>query len=189
MQLILGSSSSARYFLLKQLGLDFDVQSPNFDERSLSYNGDPYLYVKDLAYLKNESIEKKPNQIVITCDTVVFHNAEIFNKPCCYKEAFEMLKKLSDSTHEVITGMCCASSDQFFTSYASTKVTFHKLNDEQIEKFLEDPSYMSRAGAYTVTGKGALLIKSLDGSYENVIGLCFNTLSSLLNHWQISLWQ
>ena len=188
MKLILGSTSTARCQLLKSLGLEFEVQSPKFDERSFAYAGDPVLYAKDLAYLKNESIDKSDDHIVITCDTIVFHENEVFNKPQSYDEAFHMLKKLSGSTHQVISGMCCASKSKLFVAHDVTKVTFHRLSDEQIEKFLEDPAYLSRSGSYTLTGKGALLIKALEGSYENVIGLSFNTLSSLLNHWHISLW-
>lgn len=188
MKLILGSTSSARNMLLKQLGLEFFTKSPQFDERSLSYDGNPVLYAKDLAYLKNQSIEKSSQDLVLTCDTIVFCDNQVLNKPESYQDAVRMLKMLSGSTHEVITGMCLASNDKLFTSHESTKVVFHKLSDSQIEKFLQDPAYISRAGAYTLTGKGALLIKSIEGSYENVIGLSFNVLSSLLNHWQISLW-
>lgn len=188
MKLVLGSTSVARFNLLKQLGLTFTTKSPNFDEKSLSYAGDPVVYVKDLAYLKNESLSKNQDEIVITCDTIVFFEDKVFNKPTSYEEAFTMLKALSGKTHQVISGLCCASYDKLFIDHACTTVTFNNLSDEYIELFLQDPGYLSRSGAYTLTGKGALLIKSIEGSYENVIGLPFNTLSSLLNHWHISLW-
>lgn len=188
MKLILGSTSVARYKILKQLGLEFETQSPNFDERSLVYDGDPIVYAKNLAYLKNQSLSKNHNELMITCDTIVFFENKVFNKPLSYEEAFSMLQSLSGQTHEVISGLCCASYDQVFTDHDVTKVTFHQLSDEHIELFLQDPAYLGRSGAYSLTNKGALLIKSIEGSYENVIGLPLNTLSSLLSNWHISLW-
>lgn len=189
MKLILGSTSSARALLLKELGLEFETKSPNFDERTLEFNGNPSQYVKDLAYSKNDSIVKKPGDLVITCDTVVYIDQKVFNKPESYDEAYKMIQALSGSTHEVITGVCVSDLERVFVSHESTFVTFNDLTDDQIQIFLQDPLYMNRSGAYTLSGKGALLIKSLKGSYENVIGIPFNTLNELLGKWDLSLWE
>ena len=100
-----------------------------------------------------------------------------------------MIQALSGSTHEVITGVCVSDLERVFVSHESTFVTFNDLTDDQIQIFLQDPLYMNRSGAYTLSGKGALLIKSLKGSYENVIGIPFNTLNELLGKWDLSLWE
>ena len=189
MKLILGSTSSARALLLKGLGLSFETKSPNFDERSLEFNGNPIQYVKDLAYSKNSSIIKNPGDLVITCDTVVFVENKVFNKPESYEEAYQMIRSLSGTTHEVITGVCVSDHERVFVSHESTSVTFNNLTNEHIEIFLQDPLYLHRSGAYTLSGKGALLIKSLKGSYENVIGIPFNTLNELLGKWDLTLWE
>lgn len=189
MSLVLGSTSSARIKILKNLGIEFETRVPLFDERSHPLSDDPVDYCQKLAYLKNLSLQKTPREIVITCDTIVYHAGRIYNKPTSYEDAFSMLKALAGSTHEVISALSVAHEGQILSSSERNLVTFHPLSDEQIEKFLQDPSYMHRSGAYTVTGHGALIIKQIEGSYESIIGLPLNSLETLLQNWNLSLWE
>lgn len=189
MRLVLGSTSKARAELLKQLRLNFKLASPTFDERSLPYKGDPIDYCKELALLKNRSIcSKDPQDALITCDTIVWCKNRVLNKPQSYQEAASMLEFLSGSTHQVFSGLSVYYQGEYKTSHEATTVEFNTLCSKQINLFLQDPLYIQRSGAYTVTGIGALLVKSIQGSYENVIGLPINSLESLLNQWNISLW-
>lgn len=188
MSFILGSTSSARIKILTNLGVEFSIRSPLFDERSLPFLKDPVDYTSKLALFKNQSIEKSPHEIVCTCDTIVYLKDRVLNKPTSYEEAFEMLECLSASEHQVITAISLAHKGEMISSCEINQVYFKKLSKDQIEKFLEDPLYLHRAGAYTVTGKGALLIDKINGSYESIVGLPLNTLESLLNSWDISLW-
>jgi septum formation protein len=189
MTLILGSTSRSRIELFKGLGLDFRTVNPNFDERSYAYLGDPIQYCSILSLKKNQAIPKtNPLDLVITCDTIVFFEGQILNKPLDYLDAKQMLQKLSGKKHQVLSGITISKDHEYLTSCEITDVTFHPLTVKQIELFLKDPHFIHRSGSYTLSGRGALLIKSLDGSYENVIGVPFNTLENLLNKWNLSLW-
>jgi septum formation protein len=188
MRLILGTTSSARIKILKNLGIEFQTRSPDFDERSHPLSDDPYKYCQDLAVFKNQSLVSAADELCITCDTIVYASGKIMNKPQDYQEAFFMLKTLSGTTHEVITSVCASHKNQTLASCEKNKVTFHTLSDQQIENFLQDPQYVHRAGAYTITGKGALLIKSIEGSYESIVGLPLNAIETLLQTWDTSLW-
>jgi len=188
MALILGSTSSARAELLKKLGLDFKIIAPSFDERSIPLSDDPISYCRLLSLKKNESILKDPNDVVITCDTIVALGSLILNKPQDYHEAMNMIQMLSGKTHIVISALTLAHRNELIQNHEITEVTFHSLNTSQIETFLQDPHFIHRSGAYTLTGKGGLIVKSIQGSYENVIGLPFNTLENLLSKWDLSLW-
>jgi len=175
--------------LLKSLGVFFKTKAPTFDERSLSFSGDPVAYCTKLAEQKSLSLGTlDSNLIAITCDTIVFFENQVFNKPTCYQEAFSMLKTFSGKTHRVYSGLCLRKGDQILIDYEVTDVEFNILEDKQIELALQDPRFMHRAGAYTITQKGGLLVKKIEGSYENVIGLPLTTLEKLLRTWDYSLW-
>ena len=188
MPLILGSTSSARVQLLKNLGLDFEIRAPSFDERTHPFSGNPHQYTEELSLKKNESILKKsPQELVVTCDTIVYCDKQVLNKPIDYQDAFSMLKLLSGKKHKVISGITLAKDNQILTGSETTDVEFHPLSDTQIEQFLKDPHFIHRSCSYTLSGLGALLIKSIEGSYENVIGIPFNTFETLLQKWNLSL--
>jgi len=189
MVLILGSSSFARKSLLKGLGIDFLTQASSFDERSIPESYEPKTYSKILASKKNEVLQQiYPNDVILTLDTIVYFENQIFNKPIDYQDAFSMLKKMSGKKHQVITACCVYSGGKTLLDTESTEVTFNLLSDEMIEIFLTDPHFIHRAGSYTLQGRGALLVESIQGSYENVIGFPFNTVEKLLNQFGESLW-
>jgi septum formation protein len=189
MHLVLGSTSKARSYLLQELGVSFTVRSPSFDERLVPLNSDPVAYCQELALKKNISLASlNLQEVIITCDTIVYCGGKILNKPLDYKEAFKMLQFLSGKKHQVLSALCVGIGDDRKVNHEITEVEFNHLTDLQIEKFLLDPHYIHRSGSYTLSGKGSLLVKKIHGSYENVIGLPFNLLEKMLNHWGLSLW-
>jgi septum formation protein len=189
MALILGSTSSARADLLKNLKANFSIRAPQFDESSLDFAGDPVAYCEELALQKNLSILSTNSQeVILTFDTVVYCENTVFNKPLDYQDAYEMLKFFSGKKQQVITGICVSKGNERFIAHETTDIEFNILDEHKIKKYLLDPQYLQCSGSCTLSGMGSLLIKSIQGSYENVIGIPLNTLEMLLNRWGLSLW-
>lgn len=170
-KLILGSQSPRRKELLASLNVDFDVFAKEVDENYP--NG---LSNKEIAeYLANlKSIVFKPlsNEIIITADTIVCIGNEILGKPSTKTEASQMLKKLSDRAHEVITGVSIKSMNNEYTFSDTTSVHFGKLTYDEINYYIDTYKPYDKAGSYGIQEWiGQIGITKIEGSYFNVMGL------------------
>ncbi|MBA3034965.1 MAG: septum formation inhibitor Maf [Desulfobacterium sp.] len=171
--LILASESARRRYLLKQAGINFSVIPSNFDENSIPVSA-PGNYVTILAESKAKYIsDKYPDSWVIGADTVVVINGKILGKPSSRDDARIMLKDLSGQTHEVITGycICCKAKERSFSESIITKVLFKDLSEDEIEWYIHTKEPFDKAGGYAIQGLGTFLVKSISGSYTNVVGL------------------
>jgi septum formation protein len=171
--IILASKSPRRKYLLSRAGLTFTVIPSTFDESSISLSS-PTLYARVLAESKAREVsEKYPEAWVIGADTIVLIDGLVLGKPGSINEARNMLHRLSGQTHQVLTGycICCRSADRFFSETVKTDVTFKKLTEEEIEWYVHTDEPFDKAGAYAVQGLGTFLVKSIHGSYTNVVGL------------------
>ncbi|CAM4327917.1 Maf family nucleotide pyrophosphatase [Zobellia nedashkovskayae] len=171
--IILASGSPRRHQFLKEMGLPFEVRLKSVDEVY-----PPQLEGSEisdyLAKLKADAFEGslQASEILITSDTVVWHNGVSLAKAADTQEAFEMLSALSGDWHEVITSVC-------FTTYSSqkvvhqvTKVKFRKLSDEEIRYYINNYKPFDKAGAYGIQEWiGLTGIEEIKGSYPNVVGL------------------
>ena len=172
-KLILASQSPRRRNLLAQAGIDFSVIPSNFNENSVKLSS-PDVYVRQLAESKARDIsEQYPASWVIGADTIVFIDGTILGKPGSRSEARTMLKNLSGKTHQVLTGycVCCQNIDRFFSDAVKTEVCFKKLTEREIDWYIDSGEPFGKAGAYAIQGIGAFLVKRIDGSYTNVVGL------------------
>jgi len=172
-QLILASSSPRRRYLLKQAGLSFTVIPADFDENSIP-PADPALYVRKLAEGKARSIAvRNPRSWVIGADTIVLIGDTILGKPASKTEARTMLKHLSGKTHQVLTGytILCIAKGRSFSETVQTDVSFKELTDNEIEWYIHTDEPFDKAGAYAIQGLGTFIVKSINGSYTNVVGL------------------
>ncbi len=134
----------------------------------------PHDYVRALAEEKAKSIsEKYTESWVIGADTIVLIGSTILGKPNSTKEARAMLKRLSGRNHRVITGyaICCKSKDRYFSETVETKVCFKKLTDSEIEWYIHTEEPFDKAGGYAIQGLGMFLVRRINGSYTNVVGL------------------
>ena len=97
----------------------------------------------------------------------------ILGKPDSIEDARDMLRRLSGKTHQVLTGYCisCKAKGRFFSETVKTDVHFKKLNEAEIEWYLQTGEPFDKAGAYAIQGIGTFLVKSINGSYTNVVGL------------------
>ncbi len=171
--IILASKSPRRRYLLKQAGLSFTVIPSSIDETAVPISP-PESYVKALSQAKAENVSAKyPDKWVIGADTIVLKDGVILGKPGSKAEARTMLKKLSGETHEVLTGyaVCCKAKSFNFSDTITTEVLFKTLTDKEIEWYIHTKEPFDKAGAYAIQGLGTFLVKRINGSYTNVVGL------------------
>lgn len=171
--LILASKSPRRRYLLEQAGLAFYVIPSDIDETAVSISS-PESYVRVLSEAKADNIAGKyPEKWVIGADTIVLKDGVILEKPRSRAEARVMLKKLSGEIHFVFTGyaICCKTKNRKFSETIKTEVLFKNLTDEEIEWYIHTEEPFDKAGAYAIQGLGTFLVKSINGSYTNVVGL------------------
>lgn len=173
-RIILASNSPRRKELLSGIDIDYEVKTlPDIDESfptelALEDVADFLAKKKASAYAGMLSDET----LLITADTVVILNDEILGKPIDKSDAKVMLKKLSDNTHRVITGVCLTSKEKQICFSDKAFVTFGKLSDEEIEYYVEAYNPMDKAGAYGVQEWiGYVAVERIEGSYFNVMGL------------------
>ena len=171
--MILASKSPRRSYLLKQAGLTFDVIPGNFDETTIPETI-PLEYVKTLSRAKAEEIAVQyPESWVIGADTIVVIDDTILGKPKERASARAMLHQLSGKTHQVHTGFTIRhlQSDCRITHCVSTDVTFKTLTTDEIEWYVNCDEPFDKAGAYAIQGLGTFLVRRINGSYTNVVGL------------------
>jgi len=171
--IILASGSPRRQEFFKGLGIDFEVRlkpvKEDYPSRLRHFEISDYL-----AQLKSLQFENelKTNDILITSDTIVWHNNKALGKPGTEQEAFEMLKSMSNQTHEVITSVCFKTIRSEKTVNNTTKVTFKEFSDEEIWYYVHHFNPMDKAGAYGIQEWiGQIGVTNIEGSYFNVMGL------------------
>ncbi|RNL88068.1 septum formation protein Maf [Sinomicrobium pectinilyticum] len=171
--IILASGSPRRHQFFRDLGIDFEIRLKNveeiYPERLYGSEIPDYLAQLKALPLKEDLKEK---DILITSDTIVWHREKALGKPKDKEEAREMLKTLSDTSHEVITSVCFTTTTLQKTVNAVTKVYFDVLTDEEIEYYIDHFRPFDKAGAYGIQEWiGLTGIKKIEGSYFNVVGL------------------
>jgi len=170
----LASKSPRRKKLLKLLNFNVKLVSFQFEEYD-NVKLKPYRLVKQLSLEKLEAaLIRKRKGIYITADTIVVHGNKVLNKPLDEQDAFKMLSFLSNKTHTVYTGFCVYNSvnNKLINDYEKTRVTFRKLDKDEIWDYIASGSPMDKAGAYGIQDDyGAVFIKKINGCYYNVVGL------------------
>ena len=171
--LILASQSPRRKNLLEQAGFDFEVIPGNFDEGSVPLDK-PESYARLLAIEKANQIGNQyPDSWVIGADTVVCIDGAILGKPSSKQDARRMLDLLSGKTHQVVTGYALIKNaeQKLFTDAVRTDVSFKTLSTEEVEWYIQTSEPFDKAGGYAIQGLGSFLVKRINGSYTNVVGL------------------
>ncbi len=181
--LILASGSPRRQQFFKELGLDFEIRLKLVDEVYPEHL--THSKISDyLSELKAEPFkdELENKDILVTSDTIVWHDNKALGKPKDSKEAFEMLESMSNKTHEVITSICFTTKKSQKTVNAITKVTFKPLTDSEINYYITNYEPFDKAGGYGIQEWiGQIGIVNIEGSYTNVVGLPTDLLYKTLN--------
>ena len=185
-QIILASQSPRRQDLLRGLNFPFDVRFIKVDE---SYppelvGVDIPMYLSEKKATAYLSIMTE-NTMLITADTIVWHEGQVFNKPKDRADASRMLKSLSGKTHQVITGVCISTLKKHKTFHVISEVRFASLTIEEIDYYLDNYHPYDKAGAYGVQEWiGYVGVEYIEGSYFNVMGLPIQRLYNELKRWK-----
>ncbi len=175
-RLALASASPRRRQLLESIGLAFDVWPGNIDESEL--HGESAVdYVERIAAAKARAVVARTHGpelegvAVLAADTTVDLDGTILAKPADDDDARRMLRQLSGRTHQVHTAVFGWTMDDEHQALVTTDVTFTRLSDDDIDWYLSMAEHLDKAGAYGMQGAGGALVRRIDGSPSNVIGL------------------
>ena len=171
--IILASGSPRRQQFFRDLGLDFEIRLKPIEEifppdlRGVEITN----YLAELKAAAFEG-ELSTGDILVTSDTIVWHGGRALEKPADPAQALEMLKELSGKTHEVITSVCFKTSEKLRTVHAVTRVTFSRLEEDEIQFYIDNFRPFDKAGAYGIQEWiGLIGVEHIEGSYFNVVGL------------------
>lgn len=183
--IILASGSPRRQQFFKEFGIDFEIRLKEIEE--IYPEELQFLDITDyLAKLKAAAFEDElqENELLITSDTLVWHNNQALGKPKDYDDAFQMLKSLANATHEVIGSVCFKTKQKTEVINEVTKVTFGSLLDEDIHYYLKNFKPFDKAGSYGIQDWiGLIGISKIEGSYTNVVGLPTEKVYQYLLHF------
>lgn len=170
--IILASGSPRRQQFFKEMDVNFTIQLKEIDEvfpNTLKAEAITN-YLSELKASAFEKLEK--NELLITSDTIVWHEEKALGKPKDYDDAFKMLTSLSGKTHQVITSVTFKTIEKTETIHEVTKVTFKDLSEEEINYYLDNYKPFDKAGSYGIQEWiGLIGISKIEGSYTNVVGL------------------
>ncbi|PZR19596.1 MAG: septum formation protein Maf [Flavobacterium psychrophilum] len=171
--IVLASGSPRRQQFLRELDANFEVRLKEVEEiyPDILKGAEITDY---LAELKAAALDEtlSDDEILITSDTIVWHEGKALGKPTDKEDAFNMIKSLSGKTHEVITSVCIKNAGKSETFHETTKVTFNPLTDEEIAYYLEEYKPFDKAGSYGIQEWiGLVAIAKIEGSYANVVGM------------------
>ncbi|PDH68288.1 MAG: septum formation inhibitor Maf [Acidimicrobiales bacterium MED-G01] len=176
-QLVLASGSPRRKELLSLLGVDFIIRAPEVNE-SQHAGEDPENYVRRVSSEKASAVK---GSVVLGADTCVVLEGTIYGKPVSLENAEAMLQKLSGKVHQVVSGVAVRTSEQLLITVVHTDVEFISLTQRLIDWYLGIGESLDKAGAYALQGAGGSLIKAINGSHSNVVGLPLVETASLLD--------
>lgn len=170
---VLASGSPRRQQFLRELDIDFEIRLKEVEEvYPETLKGTEITNY--LAELKAAGLADtlSDNEILITSDTIVWHENKALGKPKDYDDAFTIIKSLSGKTHEVITSVCIKNGNKTDVFNETTRVTFNPLTDSEIKYYLDNYKPFDKAGAYGIQEWiGLVAIAKIEGSYANVVGM------------------
>ena len=170
--IILASNSPRRQQFLKDIGLAFEIKTHPVEEIF-----PPTLQAAEisdyLVQLKAQPFKAlKEKELVITADTIVWHNYQCLGKPKDREEAVLMLQQLSGKAHEVVTSVAFTQAHQQTIIHEKSKVYFKTLTQEEIDYYIDNYHPFDKAGAYGIQEWiGTVGIEKIEGSYANIVGL------------------
>ncbi len=179
LKLILASASPRRKELISHLKLPFEVIALSVPEHSDAT--DPVQHARDIAEVKGQAVVEKlqkerakENFFIVSADTIVVNEGKIYNKPADRNEARKFLSDLSGRTHSVFTAVSLSllmnGKVHHYSFVDESRVTFDKISEVLMERYLDTGDSLDKAGAYGIQGPSLTFISRVDGSYSNVVG-------------------
>jgi len=184
---VLASGSPRRKTILEELGISFNIQISQLDEK-IPPGLSPSEIAVDLARQKVLSVSHDNPKVYLGADTIVVYDSQILTKPKDQTDALHILTTLSGNTHSVFTGLTLfdSKSETCFTGYEESRVTFNKWDEAKLTEYIATGEPMDKAGAYGIQGMGRFLVDSVKGNIDNVIGLPLCVLEKLAErYWEM----
>ena len=190
MKVILASKSKRRQELLKMINLDYQI-IPALEEETVDDNLSPLENCINISLNKALEVKNKTtnNRIIISCDTIVVKDNKVYGKPKNNKEAFDMLKKLSNTSHDVISCLTVIeinnNKERIFQKQGFGKVYIDNLTDEEIINWVDKNKPFDKAGGYAIQEEFGKYISKIEGDYYSIVGLPLNELYRILKELKI----
>jgi septum formation protein len=193
--IILASTSPRRKELLSSIGVSFSVVPSEYEE-DMTLPLPPGKLTLHLAIHKALAVAKlHPDAIIIAADTIISTETRVLGKAHTNEEAEQMILSLSGKTHNVLTGLAVVipprltqtKSQTVKTHVSRNKVTFKKLDKEEIAAYVSTGEPLGKAGAYAIQGKGAFFVEKIEGSYSGIVGLPIEALYMILRSYRIDV--
>ena len=190
MKIILASKSGVRKQILDKYGIDNEVVVSNVDEDEikeslLAEGADPLSISKNLAEIKSIKVSNKnPDRYVLGADSVISLNKELINKPNSREEAFDILKKLNNSIHYLISSVCLTKNGAMVWNHTDTsELKMKNLNDDELSSYLKkiDTKTLNAYGVYQIEAGGLELFEYVRGDKESIMGLPIKEIINYIN--------
>ncbi|HZS39942.1 MAG TPA: Maf family protein [Polyangia bacterium] len=172
-RLILASASPRRLEMLARVGLDPEVRPSHLDE-SLHDGEEPLAYARRLAAAKARAISAPEDRPVLAADTIVTvedGGVPVLGKPKDADDARKMLQRLSGRSHSVVTAYHLLYKGGERGRAVETVVTFRALGPAELEGYVGSREWDGKAGGYAIQGLAGAFVRTVHGSYTNVVGL------------------
>ena len=180
--LILKSASPRRKEILEFLGLKFKIEPSHLNESEIQ-GEKPLDYLKRVTIHKLEKGKSLKWNTYISSDTIVVIGDRILQKPKDFNEGMEMISKLSGNKHFVYSGIGILTDEILIYDFDCTEILFYPLSEMQIKEYLVQYKPYDKAGGYGIQD-GYPLVKSYDGSYQNVVGFPIRKFLKYIQYWQ-----
>ena len=193
MKIILASKSGVRKQILDNYNIDCDVEVSNVDEDQvknslLAEGANPLLISKNLAEIKSIKVSNRnPDRLVLGADSVVSLNNELINKPRSREEAMEILKKLNNSKHYLISSVCIAKNGAMIWNHTdSSELKMKNFSDSQLLKYLEkiDTKTLLNYGVYQIESEGLELFDYVKGDRNSIMGLPIKEIENYIKQYK-----
>jgi len=188
-KIILASASPRRKEILALTRLRFRVEPSEYEE-TLDNATKPHKLAKRLSLEKAEAVAGKyRDALIIAADTFIVFRGKPLGKPHTSKEARKMLAMLNGKSHSVITGYTVldTGTGNKITRSIETKVWFKKMTPQELDAYVATKEPLDKAGAYAIQGRGAMIVRKIEGDYLNVVGLPLFDLADSLKKFGIKL--
>ena len=193
MKIILASKSGVRKQILDNYNIDCDVEASNVDEDQvknslLAEGANPLIISKNLAEIKSIKVSSRnPDRLVLGADSVVSLNNELINKPRSREEALEILKKLNNSKHYLISSVCIAKNGAMIWNHTdSSELKMKNFSESELLKYLEkiDTKTLLNYGVYQIESEGLELFDYVKGDRNSIMGLPIKEIENYIKQYK-----
>lgn len=196
-QIYLASRSARRRELLRQIGVVFEDLPSSADsghavvDETSRAGEEPDAYVmriargKAAAGVRHVALQGLPDYPVLAADTTVVCAGAIIGKPDDAAHAQQLLRRLSGTTHQVLTAVVVAHGDRSETALSASEVEFRSVDDAEIRRYIATGEPLDKAGAYAIQGRAAVFVRAIRGSYSGIMGLPLYETAELLQRFGI----